>query len=169
MAEVLAITGGLAAALQLSSCAKKFATALYRFADDAGTAGLEVERFANQVRSFSETVTVAHGTLSHFCSENPRSPVVVYISSNDVLKNIGTEAMAVQAHLRQIQHQVVGLRSSVTLWASVKWSFKKSSILELSPEMESVKTSLILVITTAHFEVAMARYKDDADGMKKQL
>jgi hypothetical protein len=86
-----------------------------------------------------------------------------------VLKNIGTEAMAVQAHLRQIQHQVVGLRSSVTLWASVKWSFKKSSILELSPEMESVKTSLSLVITTAHFEAAMARYKDDADGMKKQL
>jgi hypothetical protein len=169
MAEVLAITGGLAAALQLSSGAKKFATTLYRFARDAGLAGREVERFANQVQSFSDTVGLAHGTLSQFCSENPTSRVVVFISSKNVLKNIGTEAMAVRAHLRQIQHQVIGLRSTVTLWASFKWSIKKSSILELTPEMESVKTSLGLVLACVQFATTMARYKDDADGLREHL
>jgi hypothetical protein len=173
MAEVLAITGGLAAALQLSSYAKKLAKALYRFSKDAGAARREVERFSNQVQSFSDTVGLAHGTLSHFCSENPRSPVVVYISSNDVLKNIGSEAMAVKAHLRKIQHQVIGLRSSVTLWAIVKWAYKKSTISELFPEMESVKTSLSLVIATAQLEAATAHYKrcykHDADGLRQKL
>lgn len=159
MAEVLAITGGLAAALQLSSFAIKFAKALYQLAADAGAAASEVERFANQVKIFSAAVTVAHRTLSNFCAENPKSPLVIFISSRRVLADIGTEASIVRRRLRRIRDKVMGMRSRSAVWAYIKWSFKKSSILNLHPEMEGVKTSLDLLISTAYLEAA-TRNKD---------
>ncbi|KAK3897470.1 hypothetical protein C8A05DRAFT_38978 [Staphylotrichum tortipilum] len=65
MAEFLAITGGLAAILQLST------TAL-RLARSATTA--EMTRFANQ-QSFSDTIAAAQVTLRRYCADNPRSPL----------------------------------------------------------------------------------------------
>jgi hypothetical protein len=35
--------------------------------------------------------------------------------------------------------------------------------------MESVKTSLSLVMAAAQLEAAAAHYKDDADGLREQL
>ena len=168
MAEFLAVTGGLAAVIQLATSGRRFAKILYRFAVDAGAAAAEVERFANQVRTFSDTVEVAEQTLSRYCRDNPASPLVVFMDRRKVLANIDSEATTVRTHLRAVRDQVIGMKSRSILWASIKWSWKKSSILELSPEMESVKTSLSLLMVTAQFE-AMVRSGNDNDRLKKTM
>jgi hypothetical protein len=44
---------------------------------------------------------------------------------------------------------VTDMKSRLALWTSIKWNFKKASIMELSPEMESLKTNLGLLVATA--------------------
>lgn len=155
MAEFLAIAGGMAAVVQLAGTGRRFFKTLHRFAMNAGSAGAEVERFANQVRTFSDAVELAEQTLSTYCREHPKSPLVAYIWRRKILANIDSEARAVRLHLRDIQARVVNMESRSVLWASLKWTINKSSILELSPEMESVKTSLGLLMATAQFEDRM--------------
>jgi hypothetical protein len=168
MAEFLAVTGGLAAVVQLAASGRHLAKTLYRFAVDAGAYTAEVERFANQVRTFSDTVEVAEQTLSRYCRDNPTSRLVVYMERRKVLANIDSEATTVRAHLRAVREQVIDMKSRSILWASIKWSWKKSSILELSPEMESAKTNLSLLMVTAQFE-AMARSGNNDKRLRKQM
>ncbi|KAH6842896.1 hypothetical protein B0I37DRAFT_418043 [Chaetomium sp. MPI-CAGE-AT-0009] len=145
MAEFLAVTGGLAAVVQLAVSGRDLAKTLYRFAVDTGAAAAEVERFANQ---------------------NPESPVVAFIKNSQVLENIYSEASTVRAHLRAIRDQVIDMKSRWVLWASIKWNFKKLSILELSPEMESVKTSLCLLMASTNLEALhlISRSRDNQDS-----
>lgn len=131
MAEVLAVVGGLAAAVQLCGSALRFSNVLFRFSTDAGAATAEVERFALQVRSFSKAVNVAQITLIKYIRECPKSAVVVHISSVHILADIDSEAATVQKHLLDIQAQVKGLKSRSVVWASIKWTWNKSSIMEL--------------------------------------
>jgi hypothetical protein len=167
MAEFLAVTGGLAAVVQLAASGRRLVKTLYRFAVDAGAAAAEVERFANQVRTFSGTVEVAQQTVSFYCRENPESPVVAFIKSSQVLADIDSEASTVQAHLWAIRDQVIDMKSRWVVWASIKWSVKKSSILELSPQMESVKTSLCLLMASTNLEALISRSGNNRDSNKE--
>ncbi|KAL2128564.1 hypothetical protein VTI74DRAFT_9021 [Chaetomium olivicolor] len=171
MAEALAIVGGVAAVLQLATSARKFAQVLYSFAADAGAAGTEVERFASQVQSFSDTTEMAQAGLYHYCVENPDTPVVTFIKSRGVLANIDIEARTVKRHLRTIQLRVKNLQSRSMLWASIKWSFKKSSILELGPGMESVKTGLSLALATAQLEaiIHVSRLGTNSEEIRRRI
>ncbi|KAH6850575.1 hypothetical protein B0I37DRAFT_117004 [Chaetomium sp. MPI-CAGE-AT-0009] len=160
MAEFLAIAGGMAAVVQLAGTARRFFKTLRRFSMNAGAAGAEVERFANQVRTFSNAIELAEQTLSIYCREHPKSPLVAFVDRSKILANIDSEARAVQTHLRAVHARVVNMKSRSILWASIKWSFNKSSILELNPEMESVKASLNLLIALTQLEATMAMWHD---------
>lgn len=153
MTEAPATSGALEEVVWLCGSARKLSKVLYKFARDAGIVADEVERFANQVRSFSDTIATAELSLTHYCEENLASRVVSFLSSRNVLESIAHEAASVEEHLFAIQDTVEGLlQSRPILWASIKWSWKKSSILELAPEMESVKSSLQLLIVITQFE-----------------
>jgi hypothetical protein len=167
MAE-LAIVGGLAAVLQLSSSARKFTSALYQVAVDAGAATAEIQRFALQVDSFSMVTRASHITLSCYCNKNRDSRLVQFLVSNQVLRNIGSEAKVVDSHLRHIWRKIESLRSRSTLWAYIKWSFSKSSVMKLSPEMESVKTSLNLLATIVHVDEVNMRTPGDARAKRAE-
>lgn len=90
--------------------------------------------------------------LAKYFRENPKSPVVIHISSRHILEDINSEAETVQDHLLDVQAKAERLKSRSVLWASIKWSWNKSLILELTPETESVKTSLNLLMVTTLFE-----------------
>lgn len=150
--EALAVIGGLGAALQLSTAALDFSKFLYHLATNAGAAAAEIERFAHQVRSFSQAVNVAQMALAKYFRDNPQSPVVIHISSRHILADIDSEAETVQNHLLDVQAKAERLKSRSVLLAIIKWSLNKSLILKLAPEMESVKTSLNLLMVTTLFE-----------------
>jgi hypothetical protein len=169
MAEALAVVGALAAVLQLCSCARKFARVLHQFAVDAGVAAAEIKRFAYQIRSFSNTVDTAQCTLSRYCTENPTSPIVVFMRNRNVLGDLNIEATMVEGHLLDIRDQVMGMKSRLVLWTSIKWSFKKSSVLGLFPEMENIKTSLGLLVATAHFEATIQAVRSGKHHLRDQM
>ncbi len=146
------IISGLAAVLQLCGTARAVVKVAHRFSRNAGGASADVRRFAIQVQIFSDVVEAAEFSLQSYCTKNQKSPLVVFIHSRGILDNIGEEAKAVQEHLRDIRARVRSLGSSSILWASIKWTWNKSSILELVPEMESVKGSLNLLLAISGFE-----------------
>ncbi|AEO63036.1 uncharacterized protein THITE_2084540 [Thermothielavioides terrestris NRRL 8126] len=155
MAEVLAVAGGIAAIFELAKAGWRFADTLSQFARHAGAAGFEVERFANQVEAFSDAVELAQLILSRHLHRNQESSVVTYIRRQNILDIIGTEANIVQRRLRATQDQVMGLESRSVVLASIKWLLRRSSIMQLSPEMESVKSTLSLLVDIAQLEDVM--------------
>ncbi|KAK3297302.1 uncharacterized protein B0H64DRAFT_372689 [Chaetomium fimeti] len=152
MAELIAIAGGIAAIVQLAGTGRRLCKILHQFATDAGAAGVEVRRFANQVRTFSDSIELAERTLFIYCRDHRTSRLVADMEERNILANIDYEAETVRAHLRAIRDRVLNMKSRSVLWATIKWRFNKASILELSPEMESVKTNLNLIIATTQFE-----------------
>ncbi|KAK4238282.1 hypothetical protein C8A03DRAFT_15257 [Achaetomium macrosporum] len=155
MAEVLAIVGGLAAFVQLSSTAARVARILLRFAMNAGAVSAQVKHFAHQVQTFSATVELARGHLHGYCTAHPKSPLVIHISSHKVLDNVLSEAQAIEDHLWDVYRQAKKLNSRSVIWASIKWSLKRSSILELSPEMQSLLISLNVLQSTVLLDLAL--------------
>jgi hypothetical protein len=160
------IIGGLAAVVQLCGTARAVAKVAYRFASNVGGASAEVKRFAIQVLLFCDVVEAAELSLRNYCTENEESPLVDFICSRRILDNIGHEAEAVEEHLRAIHDQVRGLGSSSILWASIKWTLKKSSILGLVPEMECVKSSLNLLAAICQLQ---RRTCSGQDGSKEEM
>ncbi|KAK4246726.1 hypothetical protein C7999DRAFT_15161 [Corynascus novoguineensis] len=152
MAEVLAVAGGIAAIVQLAACGKKLARALHRFSRDVVDARADVRRFENQVSIFCAVIEAAQQTIFRYCRENPESLLVTYINRSGVLDLINLEAGIVRRHLLDIRVQVLGMKSTFVFWASIKWGIKKSSFKEVVPEMESIKASLILLVSTTQLE-----------------
>lgn len=164
------------AVLQLSRAGRRFFKTLQRFAVNAGIAhGAEVARFANQVRTFSNTIELTEETLSRYFRQHPESRLVAYIGRHQILADIDSEAGAIRLHLLAIQDRVVNMESRSILWASFKWAFNtRSSIWELSSEMESIKNSLGLLMATAQFEDRMMGMVGGEDlesnkGLRKEM
>ncbi|KAK3308465.1 uncharacterized protein B0T15DRAFT_572631 [Chaetomium strumarium] len=172
MIDPLTAIGGLAAVLQLSSAAAKVVDALCKFAEDARFARAEIQRFAGQVRTFCHIITIARNNLRRYCREFSKSPLVKYISKHNVLDSICSEAAAVEQHIWDIDLEVAKLESQSALWASIKWVFKRSSILELSPEMQSLMASLNLLQSTAMLDAALRSGKDsrrEARSLRREI
>lgn len=170
MAEFLALTGGLAAILQLSKTALRLASALHHLASTSPAA--EITRFANQAQSFSDTVAAAQVTLRRYCLTNPTSPLVQFLVSRNVLGNMGVEADAVRRRLRGVQRRVAGFGGAngkgKGVWVRLWWGWRmKGGVNELVPEMESVKTGLGLVLATAQFEALVLMRPADAEGEER--
>lgn len=154
MAELLALPASIAAIVQLAEYGFRFARTLHSFASHAGSASEEIELFEIQVRSSSQVIGLARASLHQHCSKHPDSSVLTYISAHNVIDDLAKESKLVEKRLRNARHQVMSMNSWHKLLVMIKWSLRKASILGLSADMEKVKTSLGLILATAHFEVA---------------
>lgn len=157
MADPLTVIGGLAAVAQLSGSAARLTRRLYRFARDVKGVTAEVDRFASQVRSFSLIVDLAQVTLSRYCVENPESRVVAYLSSHHVLPNINSDAIYTSEHIWDIRDRLHNAPTRFALVTTIVWWFYKPDVMELYPEMESIKTNLSLLMATTHLEALLQR------------
>jgi hypothetical protein len=157
MTDPLAVIGGLAAVAQLSASAAKLARGFYRFAGGVKSVTAEVDRFASQVRSFSFIVDLAQVTLSRYCSENPKSRVVAYLSSHRVLPNLNSDARYTSRHIRAIRDRFHRTPTRFALVTAIVWWLCKPSVMELYPEMESIKTNLSLLMAITQVEALSQR------------
>jgi len=167
--EVLGVVGGLAAVLQLANAASRCASTLIRFSKNAGSASLEIAHLANQINTFHQSVHVAHLALSRHCSAYTESPVIAYIASSDLLGGLGDESRYVRTQVKEARKRIVSMESKYRLWAAIRWSFSRDSILGLSPQMDSIKHSLTLVMQTAQLEVMMMERERLSPDMGVQI
>ncbi|KAK1623796.1 hypothetical protein BDP81DRAFT_399142 [Colletotrichum phormii] len=161
MAEVLGLVSSFAAIIQLVQYGEKFAKALYQYSEQQGYRTDEIERYAIQAITFSDVVRTAHFSLNQHCKKYPKSPVLDFIATQGALDNIAFQSESVELRLRKATSQVrsyLGSRNFVLSF--FKWWYQKDCIKDLFPEMESIKTSLQLLMATAHFEIATMERND---------
>ncbi|KAL2138507.1 hypothetical protein VTI28DRAFT_6657 [Corynascus sepedonium] len=64
------------------------------------------------------------------------------------------------------------MKSTFVFWARIMWGIKKSSFKEVLPEMESIKTSLILLVSTTRLESLSLRLNhasEPDEGLEREI
>ncbi|KAK1516623.1 hypothetical protein CPAR01_16239 [Colletotrichum paranaense] len=165
MAEVLGLVSSFAAIIQLVQYGEKFAKALYQYSEQRGYRAEKIEHYANDVVTFSDVVRTAHFSLSQHCKKYPGSPVLDFIATQGVLNNIAFQSGSVEQRLKKATSQIRSCLGSKSFVLSFfNWLYQKDSIKDLFPEMESIKTSLQLLLATAHFEIVTMERNDPRPG-----
>lgn len=165
MAELLALPASIAAVMQLATYGRGFAKVMYDVYCDVRMGRHEMEQFRIQVLTFSDTVGVAQASLRRYLKDCEGSPIIPYLLEKRVLEAIEQESCLVRGRLQDAKKKVVSMRSRSLLWTGILWSIKKSSILALHPYMESVKTSLGLLIITVQFEAIQTSARRDGNDI----
>lgn len=154
MAEIIAITASVAGIMQLAQYGLKVADTLQRFSGQLGSTSQDVKRFAAQVRSFSQIIGLAEVSLLDHCASYSESHVLDYIIKHKILDGLSGESEIVRDRLSDVRHRVSSMNSKVRLLSIFKWMLYRESILELAGEMESVKSSVGLVLAIVQLEVS---------------
>ncbi|KAL0932333.1 uncharacterized protein CTRU02_213286 [Colletotrichum truncatum] len=153
MAEIVGIVASLAAIIQLIEYGEKLSRQLYKFSDFIKFKAEEVEECAARTQLFSDTVNLARSTLDKYCEENKKSAVIEYISSSHILPSLNKTCASVTRRLYRATRQVKGLRSGGSgLITFIRWWYQKDAIMVLFPEMDSYKTTLMLLMHSAQME-----------------
>ncbi|EXF86001.1 hypothetical protein CFIO01_05936 [Colletotrichum fioriniae PJ7] len=165
MTEVLGLVSSFAAIIQLVQYGEKFAKALYQYSEQRGYRAEKIEHYANDVVTFSDVVRTAHFSLTQHCKKYPESPVLDFIATQGVLNNIASQSGSVEQRLKIAASQIRSCLGSKSFVLSFfKWWYQRNSIKDLFPEMESIKTSLQLLLATAQFEIVTMERDDPRSG-----
>ncbi|KAF6839299.1 hypothetical protein CMUS01_04334 [Colletotrichum musicola] len=158
MAEIL---GVIAAMIQLVEFGDKFATQLRRFSHFSNSRAQQVEQHVVQAENFSISISVARFSLMRHCKKYPQSPVLRYISSRKLCDGLDENAEAVSDRLYDATNRMKKLmRTKLSLVLFFKWFYYKDMILLPFAEMESLKTCLLLLMTSAILESFIAERRE---------
>ncbi|KAK1676134.1 hypothetical protein BDP55DRAFT_661856 [Colletotrichum godetiae] len=168
MAEVLGIVASVSALIQLVEYGKKFAKALYLFSEQSGSQRKEVQRYAFQAQDFSDCINITQFALEQHFDKYTESPVLRHILSQGILRRLLNWSELIEWRLRKAtKHVRTRLSGGNAVLNFFKWWYQKDCILDLFPEMECVKTSLLLLMSTTQLEVlSMERNDSHSDSEK---
>lgn len=142
------LAASLVAFVGIAGTAAKLSKSLYRTARSASSARKDIETLSMHIEAFSSVVMAAYVSLKHYSHEQARSTVVDYVEEHQVLETLRVQSEHVTQRIKKLRPQIKAIPSSISILAKAKWLFQKSEVLALYPEMESVKTNLILLLNT---------------------
>lgn len=133
------------------------------------TADAEINRFAIQVHNFSQTSEAARLSLSRYCSKHPDSEVSNYLKEKGVLEGLAQESELVERDVQSATRRVVAMMAKSRVFARIQWSFRKESILQVCIGMESIKSSIGLILHTVQLEVAFIDRKESPHQTAEEI
>jgi arginine deiminase len=149
--DPLSLTASLIAIGTAATTALQISKSLYDFARAYKSAGEEIENFALDLRSFASVVQLGQDSLDRHRKNAPFSQVIRYIESLDVLNQLASQSSRTTTNIERVWQQTQSLQTD-TLVTKVKWMAKKSEVRRLKPDMESLKSSLHLVMAAVTME-----------------
>ncbi len=150
MAEVLDSLGVI---VELADCGHDLAQDLSGLRDDVRSASDEAERFAASAQSLSSVVAMAGSSLYRHCCQHADSKLMAYIADNNVLDSLSDESWVGVRRMRDASRKVVAMRSRFRLVAVARWIAGRRAILGLYPWMDSVKSSVYIVLCCVQLEM----------------
>ncbi|KAK1495034.1 hypothetical protein CABS01_11262 [Colletotrichum abscissum] len=170
MAEILGIVANVAALIQLAHYGEKFAKALLNFSKQNSSPRKEVDRCASQAQDFSDCINMTHFTLERHFANFTKSPLLQYLSSQGILDRILNRSKSIEWQLDKATIRVRSLLGGGNaVFNFLKWWYQKDSILDLFPEMNSVKISLQLLVSATQLEVLDMECKDSLWDTEKLI
>jgi hypothetical protein len=162
MAEAIALVGSIFAIVQIAGAASKLSKSLFRTALKAGSARDEIEAFAADIGAFASIIRVAHDALLGHCHKESNSAVLRYVRDHNILGQLIQQSVRIRKHIEAVRPRVQDLRGRFSMINHAKWMWKKDEVKALHPDMEMVKSNLLLVMHVVSLEVAQQGEQSDA-------
>jgi hypothetical protein len=155
MAEILGIAAGISAICGVGDSTFKMARSMRHLSRDLGAARKDIRNFSRDIDAFSSIIGAAHYTLETHSKPDSPSKVLVFIHERQILDQLVDQSYRVIDHISELRPSIKSLKSRISWVTRVKWIMRKTDVEALGPKMESVKTSLNLVITMVSYEAIM--------------
>lgn len=171
MAEALALAAGIFACVAIVGSITKDTTSLCRSVQRIKVAKREIEIFRKHVQDYGNVIGLACTALRPFehLSDDDNSLVVRYMLENDVWVSMVTQCECIKEDIRKHVIEIRGLRKRSQLMAKLKWMLQRREIEALGPRMESVKSSLLLVIASIQLELLRLQPRTESSDMEMQV
>lgn len=158
MAEIVALAASVTAMVQAVEMLTKGSRKLYRLAKKIKAAKREIEDFASETQLFAGVIGAAHQALQQSIqSQGSDSPVLLYIQNSQAVENLGMASRRVVDDMQKLIPRLQVLRSQYRLWVRIRWVMQKAEVAAMGPRMESIKTSLLLIMSSISFEKGVQR------------
>ena len=106
-----------------------------------------------RTQEFAGVIGAAHMSLqNHNRAQGSESPVLRYLDSFGVYRDLVTTSERVTEHTKALMPQLRDLPSRLDLLTRFKWVMQREAVKAMGPRMESVKTSLMVVMTVIILE-----------------
>jgi hypothetical protein len=155
MAEILGLAASIVAIAGVADHALRLAKSMKRLARDLGAARKDIRLFARDIDAFSSLIGAAHYTLQTHAKPESSSKVLVFIHERKLLGQLVEQSDRVIDHIEELRPDIKSLKSSISFITRIRWIMRREDVNALRPKMESVKTSLNLVISMVMYEALM--------------
>jgi hypothetical protein len=153
MAELLGLLGSIATIVQIAGAAIKLSNSLYQTAQEVGSAKDDIQAFAMDIEAFSSVILLAHQSIRGHCQKEHGSSVLQYIEDNGVLGQLVNQSKRVKNHIKKVRPRIRDVRSRISLISRFKWMRQRPEVKALHPEMECVKTNLMMLMHIIQLEL----------------
>lgn len=150
MAEILGLVAAIGSVADIAFNRQK---GIRRLARQLGAAQGDIRKFATEIEDFSLVIGFANLQLHEFAKKSSaETKVLQSICNHKLFNRILAASNLVIDHIDEIWPRLKSLESSVPLWERIKWVSRRSQVDALGPKMESVKSSLQLVVSVVTLE-----------------
>lgn len=155
--EVVGFIAAVGSIVKAGRAAGKLANTIHKVAKEAGTVGERIEKVSWIFSSFDQAIRTAQVSIQYRCPENTDSPVFKYIERFGVLASLESLSESIRREIMHQRKEILTLPSKLSFVTSWKWNKTEPRIMDLHPQMESMKTSFTLVIGVITLEYAVAK------------
>ncbi|KAH6999466.1 hypothetical protein EDB80DRAFT_724728 [Ilyonectria destructans] len=159
--DPLSLTASLIAIGTAATTALQISKSFCDLARGYKSAAEEIEDFALDLRAFASVVQLGQDSLERHRKKSPLSEVIRYIESCDVLNQLASQSKRTTTNIERVWQHTRSLQSD-NLLTKVKWMARKSEVRGLKPDMESLKSSLHLVMAAVTMEALQQNDSEDA-------
>ncbi|KAK3316887.1 hypothetical protein B0H66DRAFT_307146 [Apodospora peruviana] len=166
--EVVGFVAAVASIAKVAQTAANFAGTIYDVAKHAGTVGNRIKRQAWLFESFDTAIRSAELSLEYRCPRNLDSPVIQYMVRHAVLDGLKLHSERIRDDIRTRRVEIWSIVSKIDFVTSWKWNRIKPGILELQPQMESMKATFTMVLHVIMIEILVTKNKDEPSEEKEK-
>jgi hypothetical protein len=153
MAELIGLAASIIAIGGAADTAYRVQRKIRRLARDLGAAKDNILKFATEIKDFSLVISTANLSLHEYAQKSSaETKVLQQIHNHKLLGRIVNASNRVIDHIDKLFPRLESLESSIRLWERLKWVMRRTEVEALGPKMESVKSSLQLIVCVVTLE-----------------
>lgn len=164
--DPLSFAASVAGLLATAGAAVKITNSIYQLARDIAGAQDEIEDFGHEVNSFAGIMQIAYSTLNKYKNDpQPHSQALRDMQKHGIFNDLVNDCKRVMKHIKEIKKIFHSMDSPIELWTKFMWVLRKRDVKALSPKIQSVKSSISIVMQILTLENAMNSKTPDEKEM----
>ena len=145
---------GLSAIVGISAAAIEWSRNIYEVAHEIKHAREEVEYFANEVFSFGSAILLAKESLDRQSEKQNAAATIGRMKGlRKLIKAVTFQSKSINRRIKNTFTQLDTMSITFDILCRIKWYFHKTDVKWLSVQMNSVQTTMNLVVASVTLEL----------------